>query len=248
MKESSKLNKNYLFFSSIEFTDTPDANLSDASVEEQAKRVFDMAKLFLEQRGFRFEDIYSAVVLVKDMRLRNKVNEVYKAYFQEKNYPIRVIAQKKDIEKPWKIKVDFAAYKGKKEFVNTGKGHIPTGPFSQAVLIENQIIHCSGVRPLDPITQKLVKGDFQNFVVQCLQNLQTVLEEVGTGLLNCYHFTVYFKDSSKLNLLEETFKQYFSKLINNEVQANYFWEQTEPVKVDNLNEGHEIEISCSAFL
>jgi 2-iminobutanoate/2-iminopropanoate deaminase len=136
------------------------------------------------------------------------------------------------------IEMEFSAFREDKKYINTGKGHLPSGPFSQAVVIENYV-HCSGVRPLDPVTQNLINGDFKQQIRQCLENLKVVLEASGTNLEKAYSFMVYLKELERLPLVEEVFQEYFTE------KANISQEVTQ---INQLNQNHDIEISCSEYL
>lgn len=229
---------NYLFFSSLELIDFFCNNLAGKDIKTQAKRIFEMARVFMGKKDFVLEDIYSILVMVRQMDDREVINEVFRLYFKEGNYPICVFVQISELESTADVEMEFSAFKGTKEFVNTNKGHIPTGPYSQGVIIEDYV-HCSGVRPLDPDTQKQVEGDFQQQVKQCLENLKAVLEAAETNLQNAYSFMVYIKDLDLLPQIEAVFSEYYAD--NSDVLQ-------EVTKIDGLNEDVEIEISCSAYL
>jgi 2-iminobutanoate/2-iminopropanoate deaminase len=229
---------NYLFFSSLELIDYFCNNLVEKDIKTQTKRIFEMARVFMGKKDFCLEDIYSILVMVRDMEQRAVVNEVFRLYFKGGKYPIRVFVQISDLETTADVEMEFSAFRGEKQFVNTDQGHLPTGPFSQAVVLDGYV-HCSGVRPLDPASQKLVGGDFKQRTRQCLQNLEAVLQPAGTGLKKAYSFMVYLKDLEQLTQVEEVFAEYFSE------QEDIIQEVTE---IDQLNEGHDIEISCSAYL
>lgn len=245
MEEKNKYNDNYLFFSSTDLIDFFMNNLADKDIKTQTKRIFEMARVFMSRKGFELEDIYSTLVFVRDMEQRDIVNEVFKMYLREGRYPIRVIVQIDDLEGTADIEIEFSAYKGEKKYVNSNKGHIPTGPFSQGVVIENYV-YCSGVRPLDPDTQKLVVGDFKKYVAQCLENLEKTLNEAGTDLTRAYSFMIYLKDMEKLPLVEEVFERYFCQIEQAKSEDDVFLREV--MKIDKLNEDHEIEISCSAYI
>ncbi|HHV64815.1 MAG TPA: hypothetical protein GXX46_07075 [Peptococcaceae bacterium] len=229
---------NYLFFSSEELIHYFVNNLAEKDLKTQAKRIMEMARVFMAKKGFDLEDIYSLLVMLRDMDQRPIINEVIELYFKKDRYPIRVIVQINELESTADLEIEFSAYKGEKRFINSGKGHLPTGPYSQAVVVENYV-HCSGVRPLDPLTQKLIEGDCKQKTRRCLDNLELVLQAAGTGLDRAYSFIVYLTDLQLLPQVEEVFAEY--NLNSENVQQ-------EVIKVEKLNEGHELEISCSALL
>ena len=236
--ENHNLHDNYLFFSSLELIEYFVNNLAEKDIKTQTKRIFEMARVYMNKKEFCLEDIYSILVMVRDMKHRPIVNEVFRLYFKEAKYPIRVIIQISDLEGTADIEMEFSAFLGEKSFINTSQGQIPTGPFSQGVVIENYV-HCSGVRPIDPLTQRLVEGEFPQRVRQCLENLRVIVEVAGTSLKKAYTFVAYIKEIEKLSLVEKIFTEY--DLVSKDIAL-------EAVIIDDLNEGHDIEISCSAYL
>lgn len=236
--ELKEADDKYLFFSSLELIEFFRNNLADKDIKTQVKRILEMARVFMLRKDFVLDDIYSILIMLRDMNQRPVVNEVLKLYFKEGFFPIRVIIQIAELEDTADIEMEFSAFRGEKRFINTNQGHLPTGPFSQGVAIEDYV-HCSGVRPLDPLTQKLVEGDFKQYVRQCLENLKVVLESAGTGLEQAYSFMVYLKDLERLPQVEEVFAEYYSE------KDDILQEVT---RIEKLNEEHEIEISCSAYL
>ncbi len=232
------LQDNYLFFSSLELIDYFCNNLAEKDVKTQAKRIFEMARVFMDKKDFKLNDIYSILVMVRKIEDRPIINDVFKLYFNEGKYPIRVIVQTSDLESTADVEMEFSAFRGDKKFINTDQGHIPIGPFSQGAVIENYV-HCSGVGPLNPETQKMVEGDFSQQVRQCIENLRAVLEAAGSNLKQSYSFMVYLSNLELLPKVESVFAEYFTD--KDEIIQ-------EVTKIDNLNENHQIEVSCSAYL
>lgn len=230
--------ENYLFFSSIELIEFFLNNLIDKDIKTQTKRIFEMARIFMNKKGFELGNIYSILVMVRDINHRSIVNEVFELYFKEGCYPIRVFVQISDLEDSADLEMEFSAFRGEKHFINTNQGHVPTDPFSQGVMIED-FVHCSGVLPLEPATQALVRGDFRQQVSQCMDHLRIVLEAAGTTLDKAYSFMVYLKNIDLLSQIEEVFEGYFSE------REDIVQDVT---VVDGLMDDHEIEISCSAYL
>jgi 2-iminobutanoate/2-iminopropanoate deaminase len=193
-----------------------------------------MARVFMRRRDFELDDIYSILVMVRDINYRSVVNEVFRLYFREEKFPIRVFVQISEIESTADIEMEFSAFRGGKTFINLVKGH-PYGPFSQGVVIEDYV-HCSGVLPLAVSPRE---GNFKQDVRQCLETLKKVLESVGTGLDKAYSFIVYLPNLELLPEMEEVFTEYFTE------EDDILQEVT---KVEKLIENHKIEISCSAHL
>ena len=120
--------------------------------------------------------------------------------------------------------------------VATDQAPAAIGPYSQAIRAGNMVF-CSGQIPIDPATGAFVEGGIQEQTRRCLENLQHVLAEAGTGLDRAVRLTVFLKD------MED-----FPKM--NEVYATFFPE-TKParaaVEVSRLPKDAMVEIDCIAL-
>lgn len=235
---NQRMNENYLFFSSQDMIEYFLNNLTGKDMKTQAKRILEMARVFMAKKGFELSDIYSIFVMVRDLEDYHEVNKVFQLYFKEGNYPIRVFIQSGEFDCTADIEMEISAYRGEKRFINSGLGHIPKAPYSQAVIIDN-LVHCSGVCSVDPVSQKGIEGDFKQKVKRCLENLELVLQSAGTELKEAYTFMVYLKDLEMLPQVEEVFSEYYSE--QDEMMQ-------EVCQVEKLCDGYELEISCSAYL
>lgn len=82
------------------------------------------------------------------------------------------------------------------------------GPYSQAI-ISNGLIFTAGQIPLDPMTGKLVEGDFKMRVNQVLRNLNAILSSGSTDLNHAIKMTVFLTDLSNFSLVNEVFEERF---------------------------------------
>ena len=82
------------------------------------------------------------------------------------------------------------------------------GPYSQAI-ISNGLIFTAGQIPLDPMTGKLVEGDFKMRVNQVLRNLNAILSSGSTDLNHAIKMTVFVTDLSNFSLVNEVFEERF---------------------------------------
>jgi 2-iminobutanoate/2-iminopropanoate deaminase len=83
------------------------------------------------------------------------------------------------------------------------------GPYSQAI-ISNGLIFTAGQIPLDPMTGKLVEGDFKMRVNQVLRNLNAILSSGSTDLNHAIKMTVFLTDLSNFSLVNEVFEERFA--------------------------------------
>jgi 2-iminobutanoate/2-iminopropanoate deaminase len=231
--ENENPQDNYLFFSSLELIDYFFNNIAEKDIKTQTKRILEMAKVFMRKKDFELEDIYSILVMVRDINYRSIVNEVFRFYFKEERFPTRVFVQISEIESTADIEMEFSAFRGEKVFINLEKGY-PHGPFSQGVIIEDYV-HCSGVLPFNATED----GNFKQDIRLCLGTLQKVLESAGTGLDKAYSFIVYLSNLELLTEMEEVFAEYFPEEDDTLQKV---------IKVEKLIDNHKIEISCSAHL
>jgi len=236
MTENSFQDK-YLFFSSQELIDYFMNNLKEKDIKTQCKRIFEMARVLLNKKKFKFNQIYSLLIMVRDIRQCSIIKEVLKLYFDEGEYPIGVLIEIADLEGTADLEIEFSAFKGERLVLNTLESN-DTSYFSQGVVIENYL-HSSGISYFDGNRDETDAKNFKQEVKKCLNNLETILNSAGTAMDKVYTFIVYLKDINNLPLLEEVFSE--MDLSRNEVQR-------EVVKVNNLYGNHELEISCSARL
>ncbi len=121
--------------------------------------------------------------------------------------------------------------------VATSEAPAAIGPYSQAILA-GDMVFCSGQIPTDPATGAFVEGGIQEQTRRCLQNLQNVLAEAGSGLDRAVRLTVFLKD------MED-----FPRM--NEVYASFF-QETKPsratVEVTRLPKDAMVEIDCIALV
>ena len=112
----------------------------------------------------------------------------------------------------------------------------PIGPYSPAINY-NDLIFTSGQIPIDPITSKLIEGNFKMRVEQVLNNIKNLLNEKNSSIKNIIKFTVYLTDLSKFNDLNDVFIKTFP---NNPPARSV-------VEVCKLPMDSDVEIECIAY-
>ena len=112
----------------------------------------------------------------------------------------------------------------------------PIGPYSPAINY-NDLIFTSGQIPIDPITSKLIEGNFKMRVEQVLNNIKNLLNEKNSSLKNIIKFTVFLTDLSKFNDLNDVFIKTFP---NNPPARSV-------VEVCKLPMDSDVEIECIAY-
>jgi len=83
------------------------------------------------------------------------------------------------------------------------------GPYSQAVRA-GDFIFCSGIIGLSPETGSLVQGGLEVEVRQALDNLSTLLEDIGSDLQSVVKTTVFLADMADFAAFNELYAEHFS--------------------------------------
>jgi 2-iminobutanoate/2-iminopropanoate deaminase len=92
--------------------------------------------------------------------------------------------------------------------IKTDKAPKAIAPYSQAIEA-NGFIFVSGQICLDPATGKLVAGDVREQTAQVLNNLNAVLEAVGSSLAAVVKTTVYLQDMNEFSDMNEVYDTFF---------------------------------------
>ncbi|HIG97045.1 MAG TPA: RidA family protein [Candidatus Aenigmarchaeota archaeon] len=109
-----------------------------------------------------------------------------------------------------------------------------TGPFSQAIVVDNMIF-TSGQICLTP-EGKLLEGTIEEQTHQIMKNMKAILEASGVSFENVVKTTIYITDMSIYGKVNEVYGSYFS--------APYPARET--ICVKELPLGAKIEISMIA--
>jgi len=83
------------------------------------------------------------------------------------------------------------------------------GPYSQAVEVGG-FVFVSGQIPLEPQSQQLVSGSFEQQAKQALQNVQAILQETGCHWTDVVKTTVYLTDLSNFPVFNAIYETYLS--------------------------------------
>ena len=97
-----------------------------------------------------------------------------------------------------------------KKVILTSKAPQPRGPYSQAV-IQNGILYISGQGPIDPVTNKLIKGTIEQETTRTLENIKAIAVEAGGKLENALKITCYLANMDDYAAFNNAYKDYFIK-------------------------------------
>ncbi len=96
-----------------------------------------------------------------------------------------------------------------REVISTHDAPQAIGPYSQAIKA-NGFVFASGQIAIDPATQQLVAGDVAAQTDRVLKNVSSILKAAGTGLEKVVRSTVFLKNMSEFQAMNEVYGRYFS--------------------------------------
>ncbi|MDQ2799307.1 MAG: RidA family protein [Armatimonadota bacterium] len=96
-----------------------------------------------------------------------------------------------------------------KKAIHTESGPLQGAPYTPAIRV-GPMIYISGQIPLDPATSRVVEGDFETQVRQCLRNLAAILKQEGLGLDSIVKTTIFLKDLNNFGALNAVYGPYFT--------------------------------------
>ena len=123
-----------------------------------------------------------------------------------------------------------------KKIINTPNAPAPIGPYNQAVLSGNTL-YISGQIPLDPSSGKLVEGNIKKETLQCMENLNAILEAADMSYEQVVKATIFVKDMNCFSHINEVYGKFFSAKTA---------PARETVEVSNLPKFVNVEISMIA--
>jgi 2-iminobutanoate/2-iminopropanoate deaminase len=96
-----------------------------------------------------------------------------------------------------------------REVISTNDAPQAIGPYSQAIKA-NGFVFASGQIAIDPATQQLIGGDVAAQTDRVLKNVSSILKAAGTGLEKVVRSTVFLKNMSEFQAMNEVYGRYFS--------------------------------------
>jgi len=96
-----------------------------------------------------------------------------------------------------------------REVISTNDAPQAIGPYSQAIKA-NGFVFASGQIAIDPATQQLIGGDVAAQTDRVLKNVSSILKAAGSGLQKVVRSTVFLKNMSEFQAMNEVYGRYFS--------------------------------------
>lgn len=96
-----------------------------------------------------------------------------------------------------------------KEKIESMKAPAAIGPYSQAVN-NGGLVFVSGQLPIDRETGEFVSDDVSDQTRQSLENIKSILAEVGYGMDRILKTTVYLQDMNDFSAMNQVYETYFT--------------------------------------
>lgn len=119
--------------------------------------------------------------------------------------------------------------------IETPKAQIPTGPYSQGIVLGN-LIFAAGQIGVNKDTD-LVYEDLEQQVIAAIENLEAVLVAAGGDLATVVKTTVFITDMGLFSCFNEIYNRYFKEP----------YPVRTCVEVSALPKGAVFEIECIAY-
>lgn len=97
-----------------------------------------------------------------------------------------------------------------RRIIKTNNAPAPVGTYNQGTIMESgKILFTAGQIPINPETNKVIKGDIKDQTRQSLNNLKSVVEAGGSSLENLLKLTVFMTDLGDFSSVNEVFEEFF---------------------------------------
>ncbi len=87
----------------------------------------------------------------------------------------------------------------------------PKSPFSTQTVAFSHYNNFSAQLPIHPKTGEIVSSDIKEQAKQCLANIQAIVESIGHVMDDAVKLTVFLKDISDIETVDEVYKTFFQK-------------------------------------
>lgn len=95
-----------------------------------------------------------------------------------------------------------------KTIISTDKAPSAIGTYSQAVKVKNTV-YLSGQIPLDPVSMKVVSGDFAAQAEQVFKNLASVCEAADGDINDMVKVNIFMTDLANFATVNEVMSRHF---------------------------------------
>lgn len=95
--------------------------------------------------------------------------------------------------------------------ITTDKAPKPRGPYTPAIVASGPTVYVSSQGPIDPVTNQLCTGSFQEQAELVFQNVGALLDAAGTSWQHAVKVTVYLADFSNFAAMNAAYQKYITE-------------------------------------
>ncbi|MGV8920578.1 MAG: RidA family protein [Pseudomonas sp.] len=188
-------------------------------VKEQAGQCFKNIKAIIESIDHVMDDIIRVTIFLKNISEIQTVYEVYAEFFP--NYvPVLTTVAVKALPMEALVQVEALVSHGEGTIINKPQAgdlikvvgntkNAPVSPLSAQTVAFSHYNNISAQLPIDPKSGKVVAGGVKEQVRQCLKNIKTILESIDVPFDDIVKITIYLKDLSDIDDVNEVYKTFF---------------------------------------
>ena len=199
--------------------DPKSGNLVAGGITEQAKQCFNNIKAIIDSINHVMDDIVRISIFVKNIKDVDAVNEVYKTFFSS-YLPTQTIVAVDALPMNALVQVEALVTNGEGTIPNAPQAgdlikltnntkKAPTNCLSTQTVAFSHYNNISAQLPIDPKTGRLVIGGVTEQARQCLKNIKMILESIDVPFDDIVKTTVFLKDFSHIEAVNEVYKTFF---------------------------------------
>ncbi|WP_282918272.1 RidA family protein [Porphyromonas macacae] len=96
-----------------------------------------------------------------------------------------------------------------KKVIKTTNAPAAIGPYSQAVLVNNNMLYASGQLGIDPATGDFVSTDVSEQTAQVFRNIRAILSEAGLEMKHIVKTTCFLADMGDFAAMNSVYESQF---------------------------------------
>ncbi|KGN74482.1 endoribonuclease L-PSP [Porphyromonas macacae] len=96
-----------------------------------------------------------------------------------------------------------------KKVIKTTNAPAAIGPYSQAVLVNNNMLYASGQLGIDPATGDFVSADVSEQTAQVFRNIRAILSEAGLEMKHIVKTTCFLADMGDFAAMNSVYESQF---------------------------------------
>lgn len=199
--------------------DPETGEIVEGGVLEQAEQCFENLEAIAQSIDHSLNDVARLTVFVRDIRDLDVVDEVFRAFFPT-YVPARTAMAVADLPMGALVQIEALLTNGEGTIPNepqagdlvkyTNNTHnAPFDALSTQTVAFSHYNNVTAQLPLDPKTNQIVVGGVAEQTAQCLKNIKAILESIDVPFDDIVKVTVFLKDLSDLDAVNEVYTRFF---------------------------------------